>query len=495
MERLPRRASAISPVVLSITLLSFVTALSGFTVTASFMRYSGDDYCYSADLIEHGFWGSQVYAYLHETAFGGNRFSLNLVDGMASLAGPHASGLLPGLILVLWIAGMALATYQVFRVLGRTGYSPEIVLGSTMISFFVLYLTPNLDQSFYWRSALLTYLLPMTVNTWLAVLVIAWLRSARSLALGSAIVLFFALIAAGFSETITAPQIGVYALACATAGLAIWRGPEAFRALARRGAWLTGAALAGSLLALVVLALSPANALRQAALPQPPGAIQVIRMSLYNAYIFIRIGLAQHFGILVLAGLTFTGLGYWYSTRQPGTLPSLPTLVITAIACLVAAYGLVVCVVAPSAYAESSYPDLRALVAAWWVLIIAVAGLGWLLSQALARWLMDKPARTLLRTASMAILLCSCALPIIISYQTYARLPRYQRWAAFWDARDAQIRKASQANAGRVEVVAIDHIIQGVSELSSDPNFWYNVCAARYYQVRQIIADLPGWDR
>jgi len=74
MRQPSNRFSGIYQLILAASLLSFTAALGGYAATGAFMRYSGDDYCYSAVLNEHGFWGTQAYAYLYETAYGGNRF-------------------------------------------------------------------------------------------------------------------------------------------------------------------------------------------------------------------------------------------------------------------------------------------------------------------------------------------------------------------------------------------------------------------------------------
>jgi hypothetical protein len=125
--------------------------------------------------------------------------------------------------------------------------------------------------------------------------------------------------------------------------------------------------------------------------------------------------------------------------------------------------------------------------------------LGWLAGQFLARVIGTKftqpSAITAIRLVVILGLLAICALPVAVSAQTYAQLPRYQRWAAYWDDRDAQLRQDSRENVSTAEVMQIDHIIQDVADLSPKPTFWYNTCAARYYGVKQIMADLPGWDK
>jgi hypothetical protein len=84
--------------------------------------------------------------------------------------------------------------------------------------------------------------------------------------------------------------------------------------------------------------------------------------------------------------------------------------------------------------------------------------------------------------------------PIYASMKIYNDYPKYQRWATFWDKRDQEIRSAMQKNIMNLEVVNIDHIIPQVGDLSADPGYWYNGCAAGYYGVGSISANQPGWD-
>ncbi len=498
----PRRnlLSWITGAVLAAACLAFGAALSGYAATGANMRYSGDDYCYSAVLAEHGFWQTQTFTYLSVTTYAGNRFSVNLVEAASNLVGPLANAVLPALILVLWIGGMALFLRELSRGFGAPLHLLICFLAAGGVIFFVLHNTPNLSQSFYWSSGLITYPLPLMVNSYLAALVLNRIQSPAHLRLGSGLVLVFSFFAAGFSETVAALQVGIYGLALASAWIACRRpaikNSNDIRPI--RTVWLCSAALLGTLIAMAVLALSPANHLRQSVLPHPPDLLGLVRMSLYNAYIFTRISISKGFWQLVLCTLFFLGLSCLFAISHPKK-STRPAASITGIlACLAVGYIGVVCTMAPSVYAESSYPDLRVLIVPWWIFLIETGGVSWLAGQMLAHWLQPNPGsasyNAIFVTACLAVL-AICALPLSASFSLYKQLPRYQRWAYFWDMRNAQIWQASRTNQGRVEVMQIDHIIQDVSDLSPNPAFWYNVCAARYYGVKQIAADLPGWDK
>ena len=482
-------------VILAVTCTSFAAALSGYLVLGTFMRYSGDDYCYSAVLVERGFIQSQVYAYLHATTFAGDRFSLNLASFISSLVGPIASAVLPGLILILWVVGMFLTLREAARIIHVQIHPLIILLGVEVTAFFTLYMAPNLGQSLFWRSGMLPYLMPMMVNSYLVALVLNRIRVPTRHPLTWILLLLLSFLAAGFSETVAAMQMGFYIIAfsgiCVVKKLGSGWAEHAF--------WPLTAVLAGTLLAMIVMVLSPANHPRQVGLPPPPGLVRLVWMSLENAVVFIKISLYKQFLPNAICGLMFLALSCLYYISQPakGTSEAVRFL-IELIVSLVSGFLLIVCCMAPSAYALSTYPDLRVLVAPDWVMVMEIGIVGWLIGKAFSGLVCAKEkvkeASAIMIGAAFVVLAIG-AVPLVTARDVFAQVPRYQRWAAYWDIRDAQIRNARQENTTGIEVMEIDHIIPAVSELRADPGFWYNVCAARYYRVNWIAANQPGWDK
>lgn len=79
--------------------LILASALTAILLIGSTSRYMQDDYCYAA-LLRGSFWQQQVNAYLHETTFSGNRFSLTFFMGISELFGPAATRYAPALMLI-----------------------------------------------------------------------------------------------------------------------------------------------------------------------------------------------------------------------------------------------------------------------------------------------------------------------------------------------------------------------------------------------------------
>jgi hypothetical protein len=484
--------------------LMLASVFSGYIATGSYMRLSGDDYCYNAVEVEHGFWQAQVYSYLHETAFGGNRFSLNIASSLSSLVGIISSSILPSLVLLFWLVGVYLAVQETTWLLTPDPGSKcrlqalEIILIAESITFYSLYMAPSLGQSLYWRSALLTYLLPMTFFTYVTTFFLRNMRIHQQVWLAWIALMTLAFLGAGFSETVSALQLGFYGLVFVIVLIAaVWRRPG-YQYILKP----LSAVLAGTLLAMLILVLSPANILRQQSLPSPPGFLNLILMSLENSFVFYKISLYKQLFPNVLCGLVFIAIACIFYLRQPKksglgySSYRIDRFIIKFASILVVGYLLVLCCMAPSAYGESSYPDLRALIVPRWVMVVQIASLGWLTGWMLSQWF-NTHFRTVqfARIAAMTLILATGFLALLTTRNIYAQLPQYQRWATYWDMRNAQILQAKQENQTVVHVMEIDHIIPDVSELKADPFFWYNVCAARYYGLQRIYANLPGWNK
>ena len=225
-------------------------------------------------------------------------------------------------------------------------------------------------------------------------------------------------------------------------------------------------------------------------------------MSLENAFVFYKISLYQQLLPNILCGLALLAIAYLVYMRQPeqslhGTyrLPII-RVIVAFIGLIIAGYILIVCIMAPVAYGESSYPDLRTLIATRWIMVIQISSLGWLAGWILSKWLKARPRTAqLTNVTAMVIILGMGVLAVTAAKNIYAQVPQYQRWATYWDMRNEQILQAKQEGETVVQVMEIDHIIQGVSELKADPFYWYNVCAARYYGIERIYANQPGWNQ
>jgi hypothetical protein len=469
--------------------LALAVPLGLYAYNGTLMRYSGDDYCYGGIFIRQGFWPANLYSYLHVSTYNGNRYALSFFSFVADALGPWANAAYPWGVILLWV----LAAFLTLRAVGRAGsfgFRPlELFLAAEALVVFTLTQTPDVTQSLYWRSGMLPYTAPLVANLFLLAGLLHAIRAERWGWVSAVGIGLLALVVGGFSETGAALQAGWLGLF----GTFLWLLNPCGRN--RRTFGLVLAAWIGTLAALILLAASPSNQERFASLPPRPAWPVFVQLTIQSTRVFFSVIRKYHGFQVALAGIFFTLLSLRVHARQPRPLHV--GRWIGALVMLVgAALGLVACCMAPSAYAQSSYPTERVLVTTWFVTALAVAALGWWLGRALAQM------KGVPQIPWGWLNLLGGALALVLALTTWAAVPdilrdtpKFSRWAALWDGRDQQIRQASQQGLGEIEVMQLDHVIKDVGELSPDPDYWYNHCAEWYYQMSLIKANQPGWDQ
>jgi hypothetical protein len=473
--------------------LAFSIPLLGYILTGGHMRLSGDDYCYMAILRQLGFWKTQWNSYFQVMPYSGNRYSLTLFAGLIGLFGPKANSVAPGLVLVIWILS-SFWLCQIILPKQSRFFAFNAFLISAIVIFFSLSMSPSLEQSLYWRSAMLPYFMPIVTNTILIGFILNQGKASQSSTWKKTAIFLLAFIAGGFSETGAAFQMGYLSLWIIIAVLKSRR-----KATNNRSSYaLLSIALFGTFFAILLLAASPTNAARRAqfGLSAPPGIQLLLQMSLKNTYIFIYGSVKwlflPHFLIFLffaLYSLLFT------MTMHPKDILPPRALIISMALLPLMTIALILCIFAPSAWAQSSYPVARALIMGRLATVLASVVGGWttgkIINHVLLRFI---PSATVIYPTAILILLALTIFPIKEAERVFSDLPRYERWSTAWDARDHQIRDARDSGIAEIDVMEIDHIIPDVAELQPDPDFWYNNCAEWYYDIRSISASQNGWD-
>ncbi|MBA4420587.1 MAG: hypothetical protein C0391_05520 [Anaerolinea sp.] len=464
--------------VLGLMVVSLIFALLPFIYTGIYSRYQADDYCFASSRLQYGYFGALVDWY----TLNSNRFSamltIGLIDplqviGMQILPGMLVTGMLGGLFLLI----NSLRNWMAWRI-GKM----EVFILAGMITFFTVYTAPQRFQSFYWRSGSVTYTLPVVLLGFILALLI-WLDkqklTGRRLAFASMGVFLITLFTGGFSETTAAFQSTIFGLIFL---LAAWRSQREDK---KRRLFLLGSTIAGLLAAMAIMILSPANAFRLSTMPETPTLVRLVYLSLRFGLGFI-VNTLQESPLPLLASFlfafSFALMGNWkdIQLRHWGWLFwAIP----------VSAFTLVVAICAPSAYGESAYPELRALLPARWTLTIA--GIAWfyLLGMVYQNRMLKGlryPLKITPKLIAMVIVLL-CFYLMRAALVTVAEVPAYQTRAQDWDSRASNIEQQKAAGVMDLTVQALDSYGR-IRELSSNPKLWVNRCAAIYYGVDRITA-------
>jgi len=458
---------------------SSALAMLIFAHQGTFTRYMADDYCNNVLFGSDHVVRSLVHRYLNIS----DRFSNILFVGVVELFGPAGVRFMPALMLGLWLAGLAWLAGEIRRTF-RLAWPPALDLALAVLLAFVSVLgAPNRFQIFFWRSGMSTHLAPIV---FLSFLLAFLLRQTRRAGAGlppwwtgpAALLAAFAI--GGFSEP---PALVMIAAAgMALAALWIW-GRDDRRAARALTAW----ALAGAMLALLVMFLAPGNSIRLGS-PPPPLPALVSRTLLY-AFLFILdtlkvVPLPSLFALLIPALLFFTlSLCQDGAVSSPDGARRLRGLLLLAPLLL---YVLIAASFAPSVYGQS-YPVARARFAGYFLEMAALMFEGALLGTLGSQWIRRLNSRRVGLVFAFLLLGISAFYPLRAAWLTYRQSAEYREWAEAWDARDAMIRAA--AGAGQTDLVVPGLSGVGyVKELDTRPGRWVNRCAAQYYGVNSISA-------
>ena len=470
-----------------IAALSIGLALAIYAYTGLFMRYSGDDYCYGSLLTKYGFFGGQVNAYTSPTPFHGNRYSLTWFSLFFSLFPPFVNGLLPALAIILWTLTINLLLTRLSEATAKNALKNELLIASFFLVFISLYTAPDLPESLYWRSAMLPYLAPVVGNLFLIVGIANYPGKKQNLFLWNVTLLALAFVSAGFSETVAAMQLGY---------LVIWFlivsfGKQLFDWNVIGTRKPVGIAAIGSILAMTFQFISPSihSQLGDSTFLNSPVESGLVSIRYTNDFVldsFKSFPLPH-----IITFILFFVLSLLVSSRSRERLISVRTLLVVAISVTGLCYFLISLGMAPSVFVRGVYPNPRALIASRFLVMVAVASIGFVLGGYSSRYMIRlSMGPNHIKLIAAVVLIGISIYALRGAYRTYGDLPRYQLWASRWDARDTQIRADLATGARNLEVVRFEKVIQWVGELSADPMVWHNVCAAGYYGAESISASI-----
>lgn len=464
--------------------LAILLPLIIYAYMGIFSRYQADDYCLAWNGTARTFLRAQTTWFKTDSS----RYAATFIFTLSDKIGRWTGQVLPALTLALWLAGSFWLIHRIQKKLNLAFPRVASFFLAELLLYFVLLLAPNLYQILYWRPGLVIYLLPLALLTYLLLLLL-WLASKTSnwRYLGVPLVFLFFLFNGGFSETIATIQIGML-------GLAIFSLIILRNTINRRWAiLLMSFTLLGSLLAITIMFFSPATRMRQGLVGAAPGLVDLVRMSISNAFVFMYITLGDKAFQLIILMLATLLAGYtWYSTQLKESDLKITHLVTTLFITPLITYLLIVCVCAPFAYGESTYPEARVLLNAtiFMVVMVMVEGLIMGISLGLLHQRSREDLPRGLIASSLLLLMVVSLFPLYSSRKVIQLIPTYQHRAEAWDNRDAQIRSMAEEGQKNIEVVGFESIA-GILEISPTSHNWVNGCAALYYGVKTITATSP----
>ncbi len=457
---------------LSILSLGLLVPLVVYASVGSFARYVADDYCTASIVRTQGFLAAQLHWY---TVFS-PRFAFTFVVSLAELAGAAIVPLLPAAALLAWLAAL---TWTILQFTGPGARRASLVVAELVV-FATLSTTPDIAQSLYWQTGMLTYSFPLILFT----LYVGWVRRSTrrgpsdTLRVTPTLILsaFLPFISGGLSETYLAFEMGALCLGIVAALL--WRKDATARAVLPH--LVVG--LAGATLAFGIIKVSPSVAGREATVT--PSLFNAVKGTVEASTEYVRQFARWSLPIILLcvavpALLRVTQLGPGAGdARGRGRIdwPQLAALTVAAVALLEASFF-------PAFFSLGGNPPRRSLIVPQYMLTAYLLGVGYLVRPVLV------PLAARLPAAAVTWLFVAMALvPLSTAATAFPERASAAAYATQWDQMDGHIRAARDAGATDLTVEPLPRYM-GERWVGPDRRDWFNACVARYYGLATIASN------
>ncbi len=219
--------------------------------TSMNVRYWADDFCMAATYDNHGFWGSLRFWWHGWTG----RFSYIFFFNLANAFGEGIINILP----IATFVAMFASAYLIVE-----GYLKDKLISIVLAFLFIVILlinAPNIIQSFYWQSGVLVYIIPVA---FLQLFFALFFYQRYKFSIYIPFLITF--VSGGFSEVFSIVQLCLLFL---TLVLLLLHSKKEYLKFAIAG-------LVGTIVALIIMFISPGNEARAASVTQPESISFVI---------------------------------------------------------------------------------------------------------------------------------------------------------------------------------------------------------------------------
>lgn len=464
--------------VLWMSAFAMLAVMAVYAYLGSFSRYIADDYCEAVRVTTVSPIQAVIDRYSDGSFRSANRYSNILFVGFSEMLGQNSIPITMVLMVILWTMGLSWLVHETRKFAGMEwARLMDVFLGGTL-AFMSFLLAPNLFQTVYWRSSMMTHFAPLVFGSLLFAFLIRQARHPLDVPISIftyGFIFAVSFLLAGFSEPPAATLVTFFALLL----LAIWK----WNGLSTRTRLLAlaGVAFAGVFTGLLTLMFSPAvtNVTRE----KSPDVLLILFNSFKYAFEFIRDSLLS-LPLPLLFSFLLPFLLIW-SLKRSGNITfsashRLPLwmLILPLLIWLLIAAGF-----SPSVFGQG-FPVERMRFLARTLLIVMLMLEGIWLGLVLPEFKFN-------RTIGVWVpLLLFAVISIVYPLRTALGLlnnivPEYRERAELWDLRDAYIHRHIAQGETELFVPGFDGVY-GVKELDSNPAHWINACAANFYHVSSI---------
>lgn len=462
--------------ILILGIISLSIALAIYAYMGFFSRYWADDYCFSSLAKKFGLFNGLKQHYLTWS----NRYTAFVLSVIGDWLGVLNIQLYPGTMILLLTAAI---TWNVKTFLEKFRLTNSILVHvfiGELAVFFILYEAPNLFQSLYWRSGMVSYFAPLLFLALINALILTQLnerilspKKKRTFFIVSVAIVFFGM---GLSETFASLLCG-YLVAV---GLFLLIKYQSIKNLPLFFYKILLTALIGGL----IIIASPGNQTRMQYLSPATDLVMMLRLSLNNAWLILD----QSVRGLILPNLFLFFIVFFlffHLSAGEQRTNQRKEVICSIVLCFICTIWFLFCICIPTVYSMMSFPEPRALIIGRAIVILLLISLGGLWG-VFIRMFMDKIVDACLLSVILMGLLV-IIYPVRSTMKNLNDIPISRELAQRWDSRNAYILAAMDDGQEDIEITPMNSI-NGISEISSDPLDWVNRCAADFYGLKSIRA-------
>lgn len=469
--------------------LAMLAAIGVYAYLGTFSRYLSDDYCEADRVNQSNPIAAVIERYKDGSWRAANRYSNLMFAGFSEWLGPNNMQITMSSMVLLWAVGLAWSAHE-FRKFFKINWPLQVdcFLGFTL-AFFILLQAPNLFQTIYWRSSMMTHFAPLVFGSFLFAF---WMKQASralngKISLLAYLFIFFgAFIIAGFSEppvTTMVTALGMLIVAV----LWLVKSPIKEKLLP-----LLLYSLAGALLGLLVMIFSPAN--MNMLDNSPPSALELLRDSFLFSLYFVSFSLKElplpNALSILIPMLVVWAHGQFESSVSAWKEKRIIWLMIVGLPLFM--WVLIAAGFSPSVYGQG-FPIERMRFLARFIMTATLMFEGVLAGLLLMNFKIRLSQPQIQWSVLVLFFLLGFVYPLRAARQVYQNnFPEYQKRAERWDLRHAYIIR--HASFGEEDIVVPGYSgVHNIKELDDNPQHWVNICAAKFYGVDSIRAvTIPG---
>lgn len=445
--------------ILNITFLLLVVVFYELSRTFIYIRYWADDFCTAGVLKNYGFFKSLSFWWNNWSG----RFSFNFTVNIFELFGEKVVVFLPFLNVILLI----LSFWLIFRKFFGN-------LFPILFTFILFLNSPNIIQTFFWQTGLLTYSFPFFfVNLFFYILISNWVTVKPS-----KITYFYAFIlafvAGGYNETLA---LTLFVFVSITF-LFLWL----FKENLRRGLInLIALGLLGLFLSMVLSYFSPGNNIRIINVTKPENAYFVVSSSFHAMFWFFNKlihTIIFNASLAILLFFVFAKISF--SKRILSTRINMTVLILTAISPIVTTFTLFLVSFSLTSYLP---PERTQFIAVYFILIEFLI-FSFIMTALAGKYLKSQIIEKLNKYRNLICLFFIFVLLIISAYKVSGIRNELKLYASLWDQEEKNIKQQKSEGTGSVKLNYIGSV--GKLDGFSENGGWVANCVKDYFGFKSV---------